>query len=407
EQDSSPVRIRVLNESLIAFRTTSGKVGLIEDTCPHRGASLFFGRSEDEGLRCLYHGWKFDVTGQCVDMMNEPAESAFKQKIKAVAYPTLERGGCIWAYLGPRDTPPPLPEIEANLELEGVSPVSLCLNEYNWLQAMENNLDTAHNVILHHGAITLEAASDPKFPNAGMKYLVANRAAQFDIRDADFGISSGAHRPAAPGSTYWRTTLWLWPFYTLSPTFQMGTRSEVVATVPVDDHHNMQVTFNRVLGQRNGNSRQFGGDSTLPNTSDWLGRFRNALDPTTDFGIDRALQRRAPPDSTGWSGIRGGVPAQDEAMKWSQGRADGDGIVDRSREHLGTTDAMIMRVRQHLLEAATALRERQAAPPCVDSPALYGQRSGWNLLPEGVDYFEGLRELREGFRASVGMVPSR
>ena len=406
EPDCPPVRIRVLNENLIAFRATSGNVGLIEDACPHRGASLFFGRNEGEGIRCAYHGWKFDLTGRCVDMMNEPPESTFKDRIKAVAYPTTERGGCIWAYLGPRPTPPPLPMFEANLEIEGVDRVTFCLNQYNWLQAMENNLDTAHNAILHHGAITFEAASVPGYSNPGMKYMVVDRAPRFDVRDAEFGVSYGASRPAESDTTYWRTMHWLWPFYTMSPTLKLGTRNEVVATVPVDDFHNMEVTFNRVLGgapARQGTE----GDRTLPNTTDWLGRFRNALDPATDFGLDRDLQRRSPPDSTGWTGIPGGVPAQDEAMKWSQGRPDHNGIVDRTREHLGSTDAAIIRVRHRLIEAARALRERGTTPPGVDSPEVYQQRSGWVFLPRGVDYWEGTRELREGFQGAASHLSLR
>src|SRR5438445_6411448 len=113
--DCPPVRIRLLGENLIAFRTTSGKVGLIQNACPHRGASLFFGRNEEEGLRCVYHGWKFDLSGQCLDMPSEPAESNFKTKITATAYACQERNGIIWAYMGPRQTPPPLPDLEANL----------------------------------------------------------------------------------------------------------------------------------------------------------------------------------------------------------------------------------------------------------------------------------------------------
>jgi len=112
--DSPPVRIRLLGENLIAFRTTSGKIGVIQNACPHRGASLFFGRNEEEGLRCVYHGWKFDVTGQCTDMPSEPAESNFKSKIKATAYPTQERSGLVWLYMGPREVPPPLPSLVAN-----------------------------------------------------------------------------------------------------------------------------------------------------------------------------------------------------------------------------------------------------------------------------------------------------
>src|ERR687886_825266 len=107
--------IKLLGEELIAFRTTSNEIGLIQNACPHRGASLFFGRNEENGLRCVYHGWKFDVDGSCVDMPNEPAESDFKHKVKATAYPTRERGGIIWAYMGPRSEPPPLPDLEANM----------------------------------------------------------------------------------------------------------------------------------------------------------------------------------------------------------------------------------------------------------------------------------------------------
>src|SRR6266545_66394 len=106
DPDCSPVRVRVLSEDLVAFRDTNGSAGLIDAHCPHRGASLFFGRNEDCGVRCVYHGWKFDVTGQCVDMPNEPAESNFKHKIRATAYPCQEHGGVIWAYMGPRNTSP-------------------------------------------------------------------------------------------------------------------------------------------------------------------------------------------------------------------------------------------------------------------------------------------------------------
>src|SRR5688572_13082912 len=113
--DCPPVRIRILSENMIAFRTTSGQVGVIANACPHRGASMFFGRNEEEGLRCVYHGWKFDVEGNCVDMPSEPAESNFKSKVHATAYPTQERGGLVWVYMGKREAPPELPQLEANM----------------------------------------------------------------------------------------------------------------------------------------------------------------------------------------------------------------------------------------------------------------------------------------------------
>src|SRR5207248_11740630 len=115
EADGAPMRLRLLGENLIAFRVTSGQIGVIQNNCPHRGASLFFGRNEEEGLRCVYHGWKFDVSGQCVDMPSEPTESNFKSKIKATAYPCQERNGIVWAYMGTREQLPALPDMEANL----------------------------------------------------------------------------------------------------------------------------------------------------------------------------------------------------------------------------------------------------------------------------------------------------
>src|SRR5919202_1383570 len=110
-----PMRVRMLGEDLIAFRDTNGTPAFIANNCPHRGASLFFGRNEEAGIRCVYHGWKFDTEGNCIDMPNEPAESDFKHKVKATAYPCQERGGIVWAYLGPRSEPPPLPDLEPNM----------------------------------------------------------------------------------------------------------------------------------------------------------------------------------------------------------------------------------------------------------------------------------------------------
>ncbi|MEA2777384.1 MAG: phthalate 4,5-dioxygenase, partial [Acetobacteraceae bacterium] len=102
EPDCPPVRVRLLGEDLVAFRDTNGRVGLLDEYCPHRRVSLFFGRNEECGLRCIYHGWKFDTDGQCLEMMNEPAENDFSHKVRATSYPTCELGGIVWAYLGPR-----------------------------------------------------------------------------------------------------------------------------------------------------------------------------------------------------------------------------------------------------------------------------------------------------------------
>jgi phthalate 4,5-dioxygenase oxygenase subunit len=147
--DSDPLRVMLLGEQLIGFRDSNGKIGLVANNCPHRGASLFFGRNEEAGLRCVYHGWKFDALGNCIDMPNEPAESDFRTKVKAVAYPTQERGGLVWAYLGPRTTPPPLPDLEGNMSPDAENYVRATQLNSNWLQILEGDIDTSHVAFLH------------------------------------------------------------------------------------------------------------------------------------------------------------------------------------------------------------------------------------------------------------------
>src|SRR5688572_9854863 len=181
--DGPPLRIRLLGENLIAFRTTSGKFGLIQNACPHRGASLFFGRNEEEGLRCVYHGWKFDVAGACVDMPSEPAESNFKSKVHARAYPCVERNGIVWTYMGSRPTPPPLPDIEPNLLPAGEVVIQKALRDCNWFQGLEGDIDTSHLGFLHLGAVKL----DDMKPGTFDYYLIKDRAPKFEVVDTEFG----------------------------------------------------------------------------------------------------------------------------------------------------------------------------------------------------------------------------
>src|SRR5512145_3357077 len=199
-RDGAPLRVRLLGEDLIAFRASSGGVGLIRNSCPHRGASLFYGRNEGEGLRCVYHGWKFDVTGRCVDMPNEPPESNFCSKVRAIAYPCVERHGVIWAYLGPRPTPPPLPDLEPNMLPRGEYAIQKVLRECNWFQALEGDIDTSHLGFLHLGAVKPEDTAPGTFDY----YNVAERAPRYEVVDTEFGTSYGAYRTAEADTYYWR-----------------------------------------------------------------------------------------------------------------------------------------------------------------------------------------------------------
>src|SRR4249919_4394087 len=149
ENDGPPVRVKVLSERLIAFRDSRGAYGLIDEFCPHRGANLYFGRNEECGLRCAYHGWKFDVDGNCVDLPTSPPESAYKDTIKLLAYPTREWGDMIWVYMGPRETMPELPQLEMGLLPVSSRYVTKKWQDCNWVQSLEGGIDTAHFSFLH------------------------------------------------------------------------------------------------------------------------------------------------------------------------------------------------------------------------------------------------------------------
>ena len=384
--DCDPVRVMLLGEKLIAFRDSHGQVGLLHNHCPHRGASLFFGRNEESGLRCVYHGWKFAPDGTCVDMPNEPAESDFRTKVKAAAYPARERGGILWAYLGPRDEPPALPDLEPNMLADDQVMLTAIQRECNWLQGLEGDVDTSHLGFLHLGAIDPENTTPGTFAH----YTVKDRAPRYSVVDTDYGAMYGAYRPADAGRLYWRIAQFLFPFYAMIPTGVLGLQVLTRAWVPMDDEHMLFFSMGSrasVAALSRAPVRARPGEDLLPNTTDWYGRFRMVPNAGNDYRIDRDKQRRRL-DFTGIPGIH----TQDQAITESMGP-----IYDRTREHLGTSDVMVIRVRRRLMEAARALAERGVTPPGVDRPEVYRVRSGGAFLPEEIDWLDGTRELRTAF----------
>jgi phenylpropionate dioxygenase-like ring-hydroxylating dioxygenase large terminal subunit len=391
EPDGPPLRVRLLGESLIAFRASSGAVGLVQHQCPHRGASLFYGRNEGEGLRCVYHGWKFDVAGRCVDMPNEPAERTFEDKVRAVAYPCVERGGLVWAYLGPRPTPPPLPDLEPLLAADCT--LQIYQRECNWMQALEGDIDTCHTVFLHLGAV--EADEVP--PGTWARYALADRAPRYVVTDTAAGVMYGAYRPAEADTDYWRIAQFLFPFYAMVPTGVLGLEARVRAWVPMDDGHTLALTISRGAprGSRHAGRQVVIPPDLLANTTDWYGRFRCVANAANDYLIDRKAQK-----TTSYTGIDS-IFLQDQAVTESMGP-----IYDRTQEHLGSSDAMIIRTRKRLLDAARALRDTGQVPPGVDAPAVYAVRSGGVVLPRGADWIDATRELRRAGIEHPGLTRS-
>jgi phthalate 4,5-dioxygenase len=398
--DGPPLRTRLLGENLIAFRTTSGSVGMIRDACPHRGASLFFGRNEEDGLRCVYHGWKFDVSGACLDMPSEPSESNFKSKVRARAYPCVERNGIIWTYMGPRDQLPELPQLEVNM-LPGAAVAQKILRDCNWMQALEGDIDTSHLSFLHLGTVKPEDAAAGSFDYYGVK----DRAPKYDVHETEFGTTYGAYRPAEEDTHYWRIANFLFPFYTMIPTGTLGIAVHVRAWVPVDDEHvmfwNISVPRSRAIGRQgqqdternvasgrptdvSSNGRRGNGYEYEPFTSGWLGRWRLTQNASNDYQIDREAQA----SGINFTGI-GGIFQQDQAVTESMGP-----VYIRSREHLGTSDAMIIRTRRRVINAARALRDRGEMPPGVDNPEFYRTRSGSVILPRSASWLDATQAAR-------------
>jgi phenylpropionate dioxygenase-like ring-hydroxylating dioxygenase large terminal subunit len=385
--DCPPLRVRLFGENLIAFRATSGAVGLVVNSCPHRGASMFFGRNEEEGLRCVYHGWKFDVTGTCVDMPSEPAESNFKNKVRIRAYPCRERAGIIWTYMGPREVPPPLPMIAGNMDGDRPSVVTKTLRECNYFQGLEGDIDTSHVGYLHR--IFGRVAE----PGTFEWYLDRDRHPKYAATNTDYGTIYGAYRPAEEDTHYWRIGQFLLPFYTMPGTGILGGpkgRRGYRLWVPLDDDNTMFWMITPNVGERDGAPDVPGaapGRGFQADTTDWLGRWKLAANGTNDYQIDREVQR-----TVNYTGI-GNIHLQDQAITESMGT-----IYERTQEHLGTSDTMVILTRRRAINAAKALRERGEVPASVDNPELFMVRSGGVVLPRTADWLEATKDLR---RANV------
>jgi phthalate 4,5-dioxygenase oxygenase subunit len=397
--DSDPKRLRLLGEDLIAFRDTGGRLGLLANSCAHRGASLFYGRNEDNGLRCVYHGWKYDVTGQCVDMPNEPDESNFKDKIRQKAYATQERNGIVWAYLGPRQAPdlPGLPDLESNMVDPEATEIWTAMRNCNYMQALEGDIDTSHLGFLHLGAIRPDEAP----PKSFNYYTVSDKKPRYHVMDTDAGTMYAAYRPAEEDTYYYRFAQFLMPCFTMIPTNSLGTQIIFRAWVPLDDNHTMfwavSASTNRAELKNSSFRQAFAGTSRGPvyleNTSAWLGRWRLANDATNDYGLDRDVQRAG--KSSGilgsYTGIDG-IHLQDQAITESMGT-----VYQRNQEHLGASDAMVIKTRRRLLSAARALRDYGTQPPGADDPAAYRVRSGGTILPRNADWLEATSTVRKAF----------
>ncbi|GGI02430.1 Rieske 2Fe-2S domain-containing protein [Egicoccus halophilus] len=381
EPDSPPVRVQLLGESLVAFRDSRGEVGLIDSKCPHRRAPMFFGRNEEAGLRCVYHGWKFDTAGNCVDLPSEPPDSPLKAKINMTAYPTHEAAGVVWAYLGPRAEMPEAPDYEWMRAFKGGGGVSRTNERANWLQALEGGIDTTHSSFAHNNDLSTTSLLRQQDTHP-----------KLEVEVTDYGFRYASIRRISENRRYIRVYQFVMPFQQIRPaTVAWDGQPNDMPTMhghlwaPMDDYTtavynfmaptDLDIPLSREDFERS-ESRAGRGPEHFIGETYWLQR--NA---SNDYLIDREVQR-----TQTYTGIEG-INTQDFALQEGM-----DPICDRSREHLGTSDRAIIAARRLLLDAIEDVQagrplrgtDRQITSQIRPAEAILTEEDGdWR------DYFKG------------------
>ncbi len=401
--DAAPTRIKLLGEKLIAFRDSEGRIGILDHRCPHRCASMFFGRNEEGGIRCAYHGWKFDVEGNCLDQPNLPEDQRFTDRVKAKAYKVAERGGIVWVYMGKRKVPPPLPALEV-LSIPDDERIVMChMRDCNWLQSLEGDIDTSHFGFLHAGAVQ----PDDVDPNTMHRYGLINRTPRYHVKETEWGTMYDAYRPADSGNYFHRFAHFMFPCFALVPDGTFSNMIQATLSVPLDDNHTM--TYVCAWSKRDIALRTLKDGSPipgaaltrdfLPTTTDWLGRWRLKANRDNDYLIDRDEQA----SGKSYSGIQG-IGQQDQAMVESMEGAE-DGIVDRGFENLAASDRMIAITRRRIIAAAQAHQKDGMIPPTVDRPELArNARGGSFVCSDKIDWLDAYAEELRKAQSPAGFL---
>ena len=376
EPDCPPARVKLMGEELVAFRDTNGRIGLIQEFCAHRLASLWLGRNEECGLRCVYHGWKYDVDGNCVDQMNEPRQ--FADKVKLTAYPTVEIGDVIWAYMGPRDRMPAPPKFEWTQVPATHRYMTKVWQECNWLQALEGGIDTSHAPILHRKLTndTEQPGISPDSP------FVRGGSPDLEVDITDYGYRYYGIRPLGDEGNYVRAYHYVMPFTQIRPGGSPKPLVDGHFWVPMDDHNVMVYNWGYSWGEdpllpeestHRGSGNNFGADIDVENG------FRSVRNRGNDYMIDRQVQKHET-----FTGIRG-INIQDRAVQESMGP-----IVDRTKEFLGPSDMAIITTRK-LLEDAVSTVMDGGEPPGI-APTYYNIRAIEDVVAFDLDWREALMD---------------
>lgn len=373
ERDGPPLRVRLLGEDLVLFRDSEGRAGLLDERCPHRTASLFFGRNEESGLRCVYHGLKFDVTGACVDApcvpKCTPEQMANVQRALAVkAYPCIERGDVVWAYMGPPELKPEFPELEWTMVPASHRFATRHIQECNWVQGLDGGFDSSHLSFLHSGMVDLRKGATDKD-----RKIVPSR---YEVVPMDFGFACGGGRELANGNIAWHVDMMLMPFHKIIPSVPRAAH----VWAPIDDENTMLYSINFHPG------RPLTAEDLERETA-WRGIHTENIPGTdraiqnkdNDYLIDRALQA----SGRSYTGLKG-LGVQDCALQESMGP-----IADRAQEHLLPCDAAIVKIRRLLVQA---VKDNMAGKPIPGlDPASFRVRSTRYEAPQDAPFIETMK----------------
>lgn len=376
--DSEPVKVEALGESFVLFRNTDGELGLLDAFCTHRRAHLFWGRNEQNGLRCVYHGWKFDKNGECVDVPNCPEGERIKKSVGTRAFPVMERGGMIWAYFGPKELQPKPPATEIFDAPDSHRFIRKMVIKGNWLQHMEGDVDSSHISFLHSGltgALPGSAINPAAFEDKAPRWI---------IKQMDYGVRLAAQRNSGPDHYSWRINQWLFPFATLIASPQNWPFTANIR-LPVDDETTIQFRVWTNPDQPLTEEQLKIANAGVIFPEMIPGTFEPKANKSNNYLIDREDQKLRT-----YTGIKA-IPSQDLAVIQDQGYGH---IADRSLEKLTSSDLAIIQIRKRLLDNVKALMDGQE-PPEPKNMEAYRVRPIDFVLPRDVDLDDGERELMQ------------
>lgn len=384
--DCPPVRLGLVGEDLVAFRDTEGRVGIVEAYCPHRRANLFWGRNEENGLRCVYHGWKFDVNGRCVDIPNLARGENIKSTMRITAYPTIERGGLIWAYMGPPELKPEFPAAEIFNLPPSHRHIAKIITRGNWFQFLEGDIDTSHVGFLHNRIDGVPLLPSSFIPD----HFSVDRKPVWTVKSMDYGLMLAARRQPDAENYSWRVTQWLMPFTSMIAA-QKDSAFITNIRVPIDDERTLNLRmFARADQPLTANDLAIvNGGVMFPEMIP--GTFTTKANIENDYLIDRDEQK-----TKSYTGISS-VPVQDLAVTQLQG---GQWIADRSRERLTESDMAIVAVRRRMLKAVRALMNNEEPPEAAKAEA-YRVRSIDLQAPQDMGLLDAIRFTLPDYPAMV------